>query len=296
MRSALAKQVTDQAEGLRRLLSKSGSRVVAITGGPVGVGCTSTVVNLAAALAALGKDVLVIDERLGRNSVSAMLGGVQGAGSLRALMDGDVAFEQACARHELGFSVLAASRENCAGYSAGQLSRLLSGPADVVLVDARLDRQGALSPISAQAHDVLIVTRVAASAITEAYACMKRLHFEHAIAQFRVLVNHVSSLADAHTTFENLAEVAARYLTVSIEDAGCVMADPLMERSLELGRCVVDAFPSAPSARDFRHVSAEMLYWPMRPAVNSPRPEVTVRSAMPGSALADAGMADRRHA
>jgi flagellar biosynthesis protein FlhG len=296
MRFALAKQVTDQAEGLRRLLAKSGSRVVAITGGPVGVGCTSTVVNLAAALAALGKDVLVIDERLGANSVSAMLGGVPGAGALRALMNGETSLDQACARHELGFSVLAASRENCAGYTASQLALLLSGPFDVVLVDARLDRQGTLSSLAVQAHDVMIVTRVAASAITEAYACMKRLHFEHAIAQFRVLVNHVSSRTDAHTAFENLAEVAARYLTVSIQDAGCVAADPLMERSLELGRCVVDAFPSAQSARDFRHVAAEMLYWPMRPAMSSPRPDATVRTAMPASAHADSGKSVREHA
>lgn len=291
----MVKQVTDQAEGLRRLLAKSGSRVVAVTGGPVGVGCTSTVVNLAAALAALGKDVLVIDERLGANSVSTMLGGVRGAGSLRAVLDGEVALDAACARHELGFSVLAASHENCAGYSGAQLGMLLAGPADVVLVDARLDRQGALSPLAAQAHDVMIVTRVAAQAITEAYACMKRLHLEHAIAQFRVLVNHVSSLADAHTTFENLAEVAARYLSVSIEDAGCVAADPLMERSLELRRCVVDAYPSAQSARDYRHVASEMLYWPMRPALCSPRAEASVRTAMPASALADT-VAARQHA
>lgn len=291
----MVKQVTDQAEGLRRLLAKSGSRVVAVTGGPVGVGCTSTVVNLAAALAALGKDVLVIDERLGANSVSTMLGGMRAAGSLRAALDGEVALDEACARHELGFSVLAASRENCAGYSGAQLGMLLAGPADVVLVDARLDRQGALSPLAAQAHDVMIVTRVAAQAITEAYACMKRLHLEHAIAQFRVLVNHVSSLADAHTTFENLAEVAARYLSVSIEDAGCVAADPLMERSLELRRCVVDAYPSAQSARDYRHVASEMLYWPMRPALCSPRAEASVRTAMPASALADTAAA-RQHA
>ncbi len=291
----MVKQVTDQAEGLRRLLAKSGSRVVAVTGGPVGVGCTSTIVNLAAALAALGKDVLVIDERLGANCVSAMVGGLPGARSLRAVLDGELELERACARHELGFSVLAASRQNCAGYSAAQLGLLLAGPADVVLVDARLDRQGALTPLAAQAHDVLIVTRVAAAAITEAYACMKRLHFEHAIAQFRVLVNHVSSVADAQTTFDNLAEVGARYLSVSIEDAGCVAADPLMERSLELKRCVVDAFPSAQSARDYRHVASEMLYWPMRAAMSSPRVDATVRAQLPASALAET-LAARQHA
>lgn len=260
------KHVTDQAEGLRRLLASTGSRVVAVTGGPLGVGRTSTVVNVAAALAGLGKDVLVIDEcvGLGLNSVSAMLGGVRRAGSLRALIAGEIALDEAAVRHELGFSLLAASREYSAGYSAAQLGMLLRGPADVVLIDAHLDREGTLSALAAQAHDVMIVTRVAAQAITEAYACMKRLHYEHAIAQFRVLVNHVSSLADAQTAFDNLAEVAGRYLTVSIEDAGCVAADPLMGRSLELARCVVDAFPSAPSARDYRHVAAEMLYWPMR--------------------------------
>ncbi|MEX3956072.1 MinD/ParA family protein [Trinickia sp. EG282A] len=288
------KHVTDQAEGLRRLLARTGSRVVAVTGGPIGVGCTSTVVNLAAALAGIGKDVLVIDECLGANSVSTMLGGVHGAGSLRALLLGEIGIEEAAPRHELGFSVLAASRENCAGYSAAQLGVMLSGPADVVLIDARLDRKGALSLLGAQAHDVMIVTRVAAQAITEAYACMKRLHYEHAIGQFRVLINHVSSLADAHTTFENLAEVAGRYLTVSIAHAGCVASDPLMEHALELERCVVDAFPSAPAARDYRHVAAEMLYWPMRAAL-SPRASALVGTGMPASALADAPSA-RQHA
>jgi flagellar biosynthesis protein FlhG len=293
MRFVLDKHVTDQAEGLRRLLARTGSRVVAVTGGPLGVGCTSTVVNLAAALAGLGKDVLVIDECLGTNSVSAMLGGVRGAGILRALLDGEMALSDVAARSGLGFSVLAASRENCAGYSAAQLGTLLSGPADVVLIDARLDRQGALSALAAQAHDVMIVTRVAAQAITEAYACMKRLHYEHAIAQFRVLVNHVSSLADAQTAFDNLADVAGRYLTVSTANAGCVAADPLMERSLELSRCVVDAFPSAPSARDYRHVAAEMLYWPMRAV--PPRRASPVRASVPATALADAS-AVRQHA
>jgi flagellar biosynthesis protein FlhG len=283
----LDKRVTDQAEGLRRLLARNISRVVAVTGGPIGVGCTSAVVNLAAALAGLGKDVLVIDERLGANSAASMLSGVRSGESLRALLAGEVSLDVAAPRHELGFRVLAASREHCAGYSAAQLGVMLSGPADVVLIDARLDRKGALSPLAAQAHDVMVVTRVAAQAITEAYACMKRLHYVHAIAQFRVLINHVSNLADAHTTFENLAEVAGRYLTVSIAHAGCVASDPLMRRSLELGRCVVDAFPSASAARDYRHVAAEMLYWPLR-ATLTPRGSSLVGAGVPASVRAEA--------
>ncbi|NYH17654.1 MinD/ParA family ATP-binding protein [Paraburkholderia bryophila] len=266
------KLISDQAEGLRRLLARSGSRVIAVTGGSTDAGCTTTVVNLAAALAQQGKDVLVIDECLGELSVSAMLGGLRGAGNFAAVMRGEMALDDAAARHALGFSVLAASRLNREGHSATQFGVVLHGSADVVLIDAQLDSQGHLSPLAKQAHDVMIVTRMAAQAITEAYACMKRLHYAHALAQFRVLVNHVQSPGDAHTAFANLAGVAGRYLTVALEDAGCITADARMARALELSRCVVDAFPSTPAARDFRQLAAELQYWPMRPAMSSQTP------------------------
>ena len=266
------KLVSDQAEGLRRLLARSGARVIAVTGGPVGVGCTTVVVNLAAALAQQGKDVLVIDECVGDKSVSAMLGGLRGAGNFSAVMRGEMTLDDAAARHALGFSVLAASRNNREGHTAAQLNVLLGGSADIVLIDAQLDEQGHLSQFARQAHDVMIVTRVSAQAITDAYACMKRLHYAHAIAQFRVLTNHVQSVTDAHTTFANLAGVAGRYLTVALEDAGCIAADARMARAVELSRCVVDAFPSTPAARDFRHLAAELQYWPMRPAMSSQTP------------------------
>lgn len=261
--------MADQAEGLRRLLKRNGSRVFAVTGGPAGVGCTTTVVNLAAALAQQGKDVLVIDECLGEKSVSAMLGGMRGAGNFAAVLRGETTLDDAAARHALGFSVLTASRDDCAGHTAAQSGVVLRGSADIVLIDAQLDQHGQLSPLARQAHDVMIVTRVAAQAITEAYACMKRLHYAHATAQFRVLVNHVHSVDDARTAFVNLAGVAGRYLTVALEDAGCIAADARMARALELSRCVVDAFPSTPAARDFRHLAAELQYWPMRPAMSS---------------------------
>jgi flagellar biosynthesis protein FlhG len=268
----LDKLVSDQAEGLRRLLARSGSRVIAVTGGSLGAGCTATVMNLAVALAQQGKDVLVIDECVGDKSVSAMLGSVRGAGNFAAVMRGEMTLDEAALRHALGFSVLAASRAHREGYSAAQFSVVLRGSADIVLIDAQLDQQGHLSALAMQAHDVMIVTRMAAQAITDAYACMKRLHYAHAIAQFRVLVNHVQSVEDARTAFANLAGVAGRYLAVALEDAGCIAADARMARAEELSRCVVDAFPSTPAARDFRHLAAELQYWPMRPAMSSQTP------------------------
>lgn len=305
------KFVIDQAEGLRRLLAREGSRVIAVTGGPGSPGRTTVVINLAAALTAQGKDVLVIDECLGPRPVSALPGGVRGAsdvlglssgnashnlaGNFAALMRGEMTLDAAVGRHALGFGVLAAPAEHRAQYTGAQLdtqlSKLLAGPADFVLIDAQLDAEGALSPLAMHAHDVLIVMRLTAQAITDAYACMKRLHFAHAIGQFRVLANQVESIAEAQAVFENLAGVASRYLAVSLESAGSVAADPYMPRALQLSRCIVDAFPSTAAARDFRRVAAELPHWPMRPALSASG-GARVAPAEPASSISSAGSTD----
>lgn len=268
------KFVIDQAEGLRRLIARETARVIAVTGGSGSSGRTTTVVNLAAALAEQGKNVLVIDECLGAQSVCQMLGGLRCPGSLGAVVRGEMSIEAAAARHALGFGVLPAGRSNAGHYSVAQLGRALNCSVDIVLIDAQLDGEGALSPLALHAHDILIVTRVDAQALTWAYVCMKRLHFAHAIGQFRVLSSLVASADDALVTFENLAHVASRYLSVAVEYAGHIAADPRMSRALELARCVVDAFPSTTAASDYRRLADQLAYWPMGPAVvaRSPRP------------------------
>jgi flagellar biosynthesis protein FlhG len=265
MRFTLDKLVLDQAEGLRRLLTRAGSRVVAVAGGPAGIGCTSAVVNLGAALSVQGKDVLVIDERQNTLSVSRLVGHSD-AGALAAVMSGRRPLKDAVADTPFGFSLIAAPRDERISHDAAQCRMLLDGPADIVLIDTQLDRHGALSSLAAQAHDFLIVTRVAASAITEAYALMKRLHYAHAIGQFRVLVNHVQNAADAALAFDNLSVVASRYLAVSLAQAGYVAEDARITRARELMRSAVDAFPATPAARDYRRIAADLLHWPMRPA------------------------------
>jgi len=277
----LDKFVTDQAEGLRRLLARGGPRVIAVTGGPGAPGRTTTVVNLAAALTAIGRQVLVIDECGGGRAVAALAALTGGAGETGAPDVGlagrfdrfDAAarderrLADAITRHVPGFSVLAAPRSDPARHATEPLSRLLRGHPDIVLIDAQLDEHGALSPLALNAHDVLLVTRTDAQAITVAYACIKRLHFAHAIGQFRVLANHVQSDADARIALDNLVGVAGRYLAVALERAGSIAADPHMPRAVELARAIVDAFPSTAAARDYRCIAAELPHWPLRPAL-----------------------------
>ncbi|WP_153099105.1 P-loop NTPase [Paraburkholderia hayleyella] len=270
------KYVADQAEGLRRMLAHSRSRVLAVVSATAGAGSTTVVVNLAAALALQGKDVLVLDESVGGLSVSAMLGGLRGVGQANAVLNGEAALEQAAARHALGFAVLAAPHcmtgmrgmtgepDASAAAMAPRYDALLNGAADIVLIDARLDAHGSLSGLALQAHDVMLVTRVTAAEITETYACLKRLHYVHGLAQFRVLANHVQRASNAQTAFRNLAAVAGRYLGIALGDAGHIMNDTQIARALALSRCLVEAFPSTLAAAALRQLAAILMHWPQR--------------------------------
>ena len=258
------KVVLDQAEGLRRLLARDTSRIVAVAGGARGAGGTSVVANLAAALAYQGKDVLVVDEGDGEGSLSSVFG-IEAAGTLADVALGMMPLAAAVGRGQDGVQVLPAPRAAQAVVPPGALVGALNGKADLVLIDAALDASGGLSPLAMQAHDVVVVMRVDAQSITGAYACVKRLHYAHAIQQFRVLINGVASAADAQSVFQNLSGVASRYLAVSLAPAGAVSLDARLERAQQLSRSVVEAFPAAAAAVDFRRVAADLLHWPWRP-------------------------------
>jgi flagellar biosynthesis protein FlhG len=262
----LDKIVLDQAEGLRRLLARDVSRIVSVVGGVPGAGTSSAVANLASALAYQGKDVLVIDESAAGSSSMVASPGIAAAGSLAAVLAG-MPLDQAVGRTPDGVAVLPAPRDTIEACPPAELSAALNGFADIILIDAALDSAGGLSPLAMQAHDVVIAMRVDAASITGAYACVKRLHYAHAIQQFRVLINGVASASDAQSVYQNLSGVANRYLAVSLSPAGAISLDVRLARAQQLCRSVVEAFPAAAAAVDYRRVAGDLLHWPWRPVV-----------------------------
>ena len=213
----MKKPVSDQADGLRRLMANSPGRLLAFAGGAPGVGVSSVTMNLAAALARLGQDVQVVDER------------------------GDVP------------------------------SSYVRLQGRLVLVDARLDGEGLLSPLAAQADELVVVLRPQVEAITAAYACIKRLQHAHSLKRMRVLVNHAAGAADAQRILANLASVAKSYLALALEPAGCIREDVQLAQARWLNMSVVEAFPGSPAALDVDRLAADVLRWPAPPA-NPSRP------------------------
>ncbi len=224
---AVSKVVTDQADGLRRLMAGKAGRRVAVVDSEPAVGLSNVTLNLAAALTQQGHEVLVLDEHGETRSTP-----VQRDGRL-------------------------------------------------VLIDAVLDKEGALSPVAAKADHILVVFQANAAAITGAYLCIKRLHYAHALQRMRVLVNGAADAAEAKRILANLANTGSRYLGVALEPAGWVRADPLLAQAQRLNLAVVEAFQAGPAARDFRQIASELLQWPCLPAgarTPSLSPALTTRS------------------
>ncbi|MEJ8811130.1 flagellar biosynthesis protein FlhG [Variovorax ureilyticus] len=236
----MSKRVADQADGLRRLLANTPTRVIAIAGMSRGDGATTTAMNLAAALVHQGKDVSLIDEQDADDASAASVWGVDVPGMAA----------------ECGVEVRPPPHPPC------DPRTLRHG--GVVLIDAALDDEGRLSPLAQQADELVLVLQSNAPSITAAYAGIKRLHYAHGLMQIRLLVNRASGAVEAQKIMTNLANTGSRYLAVSLEPAGWVRADAHHADARRLGRTVVEAFPASPASMDFRRIAVDVLGWPWR--------------------------------
>ena len=262
---------TDQAEGLRRLLVRNQTQVITVVAGKPGVGRTSATINLAAALACLGKDVLVLDENHAPNNLLDRLG-------LHAKYDLLDVAQGKCAPGEAvlatkGISVLHTARVMCGFSRLDQVEQQrmedalteVSSGVDVMLVDAAMPAMGLAAVSSSLASGAaLLVADATASGITESYALIKRLALENARSHFEVMVNKVTDKQAAMTVFENMARVARRNLAARLGYLGCIPNDDRLKRATQLGRSVVEAFPTAASAKLYVELAQKLLYLPVR--------------------------------
>lgn len=260
---------SDQAAGLRRLFGRRQTRVVAFAAGSAGVGKSVLVANLAASLARMGKEVLVLDENT-RNTVSAVFG-VPARYDLCQAIDREKSVSEVLVSPVPGVRILPSAR---AVKRLGKLNQSeqdallesLSGmehPADVILVDSSLDHPLGFSPLGLAAHDTVIVISSTSASITDAYALIKKVSLGYSRKNFRVLINKIRSSDEARAIHDNIAQLARRRGVAHLEYAGCVPLDEHLRQASHLCQPVVGLFPGAPSARAFRAIAGNLLDWPL---------------------------------
>jgi flagellar biosynthesis protein FlhG len=259
----------DQAAGLRRLFGGEQSRIVTFAAGSVGVGKSLLVANLAASLARLGKEVLVLDETA-RNSVASYYG-ARAAYDLQHVIDRQKTLSEVLLTAAPGVRILAAARavNKLGKLSLRQQEAFLESvtgmryPADVILVNASLDHPLGFSPLGLAAHDTVIVISPTGASITEAYALIKKVSLGYARKHFRILLNKVRGVDEAEAIHGNIAQVTQSRGLARLVYAGFVPLDEQLRQSTRLSQPVVRLFPEAPAARAYQTIAGDLLNWPL---------------------------------
>lgn len=264
----------DQAAGLRRLFGGRAPQVVAFASGREACGRTTLLVQTAAALAATGQGVLIIDENPApNNAISAF--GLTARYDLFQVLQGERSLHQAFLQAAPMLQVLPAARaarelDHASRIAAAARQNLaaclieMQQDVEFVLVDTAMRRGGHLSPLALAARHMAIVVAAQGPSITHAYALIKRIAQERGRDDFQIVITRSRSREEARAIFDNMRRVAHEHLDVRLDYLGCSLvpvsehlADALVQclpPTLAAGGDICNGFmlPTAELARGSR--------------------------------------------
>ncbi|MDP2795671.1 MAG: AAA family ATPase [Sulfurisoma sp.] len=217
----------DQAAGLRRLFGSRSPQIVAFASGREACGRTTLVVQTAAALAQQGQGVVIVDENGSPNNTVAAFG-------LTARYDLMHAVNGTRALRQIELAAAPLLRIVPAARAARELDHLdsdtrlrlsdcveqLQEGANFVLIDCATRRGGHLSALARAARHLTVVVAAQSSAITHAYALIKRIAQDRIHGGFQIAITRARSHEEARAIFENMRRVAADHLGVRLDYLG----------------------------------------------------------------------------
>jgi flagellar biosynthesis protein FlhG len=264
------KPFEQNVSGAARAVNASPVQVVAVTGGKGGVGKTTIAVNLAATLAARGKDVMLLDGDLGLANVDVFLG-LTPRLTLADVLAGNCTLEEIVIDAPQGFKVVPAASGITELAALDTLTHLglvrafgdLTAKLDVMVIDTAPGIAGSVLQFSQAAQQVLVVICDDPASLTDAYALIKILSRDHGVKKFRVLVNQVRGRGLGQALFQRFERVATRFLTVELDYVGEIPEDPFLRRSIREQRPVVQAYPQAPASVALKTLALRADMWPV---------------------------------
>ena len=246
--------------------------ITAVTSGKGGVGKTFVSANLAAALAAAGERVLVLDADLGLANLDVVLN-IAPKITLHDVFTGARTLEAALTEVGAGFTVL------LAGSGMVEYSRLTPEVRDrlVETLDAvaprfdhiLLDTGAGISDVVlytvSLADEVLMVATPEPTSMTDAYATIKVLATTQQRRRVRLVVNQVTRAGEGRAVAAQLRQVIDRYVSPGLAEAvrldllGELPQDSAVREALQKRRLLLDAFPGATAAQALAAIAARLV-------------------------------------
>ncbi len=255
----------DQAESLRRIMAKPKPRIISMFSAAASHDNSRTLTNLAASLNRHGKDVLVVHaaadssdvlENYGIEINSTLLDGVQRG---QPLENGIHVSDQGFSVARLMSQPHLSSLDSMLSMSLNDAMMKLTARHDIVLVDAALTEEGVLPLACLDEGEIFIQLSNDPESIKSAYFLIKQVCSRLGRRSFGILVTGASE-SKAQDIYQNMTQVARRFLGVELEFIGSIPADEDLYRAAQLGRAVIEAFPLAKASAAFKQLAQRLGY------------------------------------
>lgn len=270
MDSAGKPMAEDQATHLRRLVQarasvRRGARLISVASGKGGVGKTNVAVNVAIALAARGRRVLLLDMDLGLANADVLLG-VDSRLNWWHVIRGQREVGEAIVPAPGGIDLLAGGSGlgDLADLSEFDRQRVLRDVAslgeryDVILLDCGAGLSRSVLSFGLAAETVVVVTTPEPTAMTDAYALIKILSRQKGERTVGLVVNQAMSRGEGKRVHERLSGVAMRFLRLPVMDLGYVPQDDAVPAAVRRRQPVLLSHPGSPAAACLSAVAARL--------------------------------------
>ncbi len=232
------------------------TRLIAVASGKGGVGKTTTVVNLAAALAKFDKNVIIVDANLTTPNIGLHLGMKTPMKTLHDVIIGKASIVDAVYLNDAGFRVIPAGIHlKHLKYSIP--SRLwdivldLFGTAEAVILDTPAGLEGGAKAVLDAAEEVIMVTNPELPAVTDALKTIRVA--QHSGAQ---VLGTVVNKVHGHG-----AEMKMRTIEHELEIPilAKIPYDVAVQHAIRAKMPVVLHNPDSPAARAYTKLAADLF-------------------------------------
>jgi len=260
--------ILSEIETKKRISRRNNSeriRTIAITSGKGGVGKTNITVNLACMLAKMNKKTLVLDADAGLANIDVILG-LAPKYNLHDVLTGERKLSEVVVSGPGGIKILpsASGIEEMTDLSRGQKFTLLEDldsiqeNLDFMLIDTAAGIASNVMYFNMAAKEIIVVTTPEPTSLTDAYALIKVLYQKYAKKRFRLLINMVSSAAEAHKVYLRLNHATDHFLNLNIEFLGYILHDKKLQEAVRMQQAFVELYPDSQASLCVKKVAEKI--------------------------------------
>ncbi len=255
------RKIMDNRQPVRTFNAKS-LKVISITSGKGGVGKTNVVANLAYALSTAGKKVLVLDGDFGLANMNIVMG-LEPKGTIHDVISGKKEISDIVLKGPGGVMLLPASSgvfkmSNLSmADKAVLMDRLESAslPFDILLIDTGAGINSDVMYLNSAATDVVVVATPEPTSITDAYALMKVMSKSYNVKKFKLVVNMVRDEKEGLAVYNNILDVADKFLNVGIDYLGSIEYDRRISQSVISRKVFLEKYPDLAASKSIENIS-----------------------------------------